>query len=110
MALRKSAIHHFFDALVKSQIWDGKEKSSRSRRRKSRGMQRTYEYVKIRGMQRNADIGLFTKPSTLELSVLTRYGDIPETGAPKGVSGPALIAFLAVLLWLLHPLQTNAVT
>ncbi len=37
---------------------DGKVKSSRSRRRKCRGMQRTYEYVKFRGMQRNTDIGL----------------------------------------------------
>jgi hypothetical protein len=35
------------------------------RHRKFRGMRRTYRTPQLRGMQRNAEVGLFTKPSTL---------------------------------------------
>jgi len=45
---------------------DGKVKSSKSRRRKSWGMRHTYRTPQWRGMQRNADIGLFTKPSIID--------------------------------------------
>src|SRR6056297_1872041 len=70
MDIAANQMRLFFDSpkidnLVKSRFWDGKVKSSRSRRAKSRGMQRTSQNGKFRGMQRNTDIGLFTKPSIL---------------------------------------------
>ena len=51
------------DKLVKSQNWDGNVKSSSSRRREFRGMRRTYVRRSEHEMKRNAEIGLFTKPS-----------------------------------------------
>ena len=44
-------------------IVDGKVKSSSSRRREFRGMRRTYVRRSEHEMKRNAEIGLFTKPS-----------------------------------------------
>jgi hypothetical protein len=49
--------------LVKSQNWDGKVKSSSSRRREFRGMRRTYVRRSEHEMKCNAEIGLFTKQS-----------------------------------------------
>jgi len=54
-----------FDELVKNQNWDGMVKSSSSRRREFRGMRRTYVRRSEHEMKRNAEIGLFTKPSYL---------------------------------------------
>lgn len=47
---------------------------------------------------------------TLTLPAMKTNND--EAGTPSFIAGqgPAWIAFLAALLWLLHPLQTNAVT
>jgi len=45
------------------QYSDGKVKSSSSRRREFRGMRRTYVRRSEHEMKRNAEIGLFTKPS-----------------------------------------------
>ena len=53
------------DELVKSQAWDGKVKSSSSWRRDFREMRRSYVRCSEREMKRNAEIGLFTKPSRL---------------------------------------------
>ena len=51
--------------LVKSQNWNGKVKSSSSRRREFRGMMGTYVRRSEHEMKRNAEIGIFTKPSIL---------------------------------------------
>jgi len=54
--------------------------------RKSRGMQRTYSYVKFRGMQRNKDIGLFAKPSNKKSpGVLPSRGFQFNKNAPGGL-------------------------
>jgi hypothetical protein len=55
------------DKLLKSQNLDGKVKSSSSRRREFCGMRRTDVRRSEHEMKRNAEIGLFTKPSTLIL-------------------------------------------
>jgi hypothetical protein len=54
-----------FDKSVKSQNLDGNVKGSSSRRREFRGMRRTFVRRSEHEMKRNAEIGLFTKPSTL---------------------------------------------
>jgi len=57
MDIAANQMRLFFDSpkidnLVKSRFWDGKEKSSRSRRAKSRGMQRHTDI----GLPRNSTI------------------------------------------------------
>jgi hypothetical protein len=55
-----------YDELVKSHNRDGKIKSSSSRGREFRGMRRTYVRRSEHEMKRNAEIGLFTKPSNIK--------------------------------------------
>ena len=49
-------------SFVKNQNSDGKVKNPSSRRRKFRGMRRTYVCRSEHEMKRNAEMGLFTKP------------------------------------------------
>ena len=55
------------DKLVKNQHGDGNVKSSSSRRREFCGMRRTYDRRSEQEMKRNAEIGLFTKPSRINI-------------------------------------------
>ena len=66
------------DELVKSQNLDGKVKSSSSRRCEFCGMRRTYVRRSEHEMKRNAEIGLFTKPSNLIQKNLDKQMDITE--------------------------------
>ena len=60
----------------KKSDFDGKVKSSKFKARKFRGMRRTYSTSQWRGMQRNAEVGLFTKPSNLHDTFLDYSYDI----------------------------------
>ncbi len=57
--------YHNIDSFVKSQNLDGKVKNSSSRRREFRRTRCTYVHRSEHEMKRNAEIGLFTKPSIL---------------------------------------------
>ena len=54
-----------YDEIVKNHRQDGKVKSSSSRRREFRGMRRTDVRRSEHQIKRNAEIGLFTKPSIM---------------------------------------------
>ena len=67
------------DGFVKSQKYDGKEKSSRSRRA-NLVCEAYIRYAAMTKMKLNADIELFTKPSNFpnEGSVINYGTDIPS--------------------------------
>jgi hypothetical protein len=65
--------HLVIDEFVKSQNWDGKVKSSSSRRREFRRMRRTYVRRSEHEMKRNAEIGLFAKPSVINTKQLAVF-------------------------------------